>query len=168
MADDIQALAARLRRLEDSEEIRALFLRYADCLDANDFAGYANLFASDGELLAQLGTAKGPAAIRALLEERLGTDIAKARAVSFHVISNPVIEVDGDRATARVLWSYLTQRAEACRILDPHPGRALHRRPAARARPLEDRAPRDHPRPGLLATRTPEARRGIRTWGATA
>ena len=32
------------------------------------------------------------------------------------MISNPVIEVDGDRATARVLWSYLTQRAE-----DPHP-----------------------------------------------
>jgi 3-phenylpropionate/cinnamic acid dioxygenase small subunit len=113
---DIETLAARLQRLEDIEEIRALFLRYADCLDANDFAGYANLFASDGELLAQLGAAVGPAAIEALLEERLGTDIAKARAVSFHVISNPVIEVDGDRATARVLWSYLTQRAE-----DPHP-----------------------------------------------
>jgi 3-phenylpropionate/cinnamic acid dioxygenase small subunit len=113
---DIETLAARLGRLEDIEEIRALFLRYADCLDANDFAGYAGLFASDGELLAQLGAAVGPAAIQALLEERLGTAIAKARAVSFHVISNPVIEVDGDRATARVLWSYLTQRAE-----DPHP-----------------------------------------------
>ena len=59
MSPDIEKLAARLGRLEDIEEIRALFLRYADCLDANDFAGYANLFASDGELIAQLGTAKG-------------------------------------------------------------------------------------------------------------
>ena len=162
MAADIETLAARLQRLEDSEEIRALFLRYADCLDANDFAGYANLFASDGELLAQLGTAKGPAAIQALLEERLGTDIAKARAVSFHVISNPVIEVDGDRATARVLWSYLTAAGRGCPS-DSHPGRALHRRPAARGRPLEDRAPRDHARHGLFADRGRDRGRGILT-----
>ena len=31
MSADIEALAARLQRLEDIEEIRALFLRYADC-----------------------------------------------------------------------------------------------------------------------------------------
>jgi 3-phenylpropionate/cinnamic acid dioxygenase small subunit len=113
---DVTALAERLQRLEDLEEIRSLFLRYAEVLDADDFAGYAALFSEDGELIAQLGAAKGPQAIQELLESRLGTEAAKARSRSFHVIANPVIEVDGDEATARVLWSYLTQRAE-----DPHP-----------------------------------------------
>jgi 3-phenylpropionate/cinnamic acid dioxygenase small subunit len=116
MPADIDTLAARLQRLEDIEEIRGVFLRYAEVLDADDFAGYGDLFASDGVLSAQLGAAVGPDAIRELLQSKLGTDIAKARATSFHVISNPVIHVDGDTATARVLWSYLTQRAE-----DPHP-----------------------------------------------
>src|SRR5205823_2944775 len=74
-------------------------------LDAGDYAAYSELFAREGELVARLGGAKGPAAIRALLEQTLGT---RPRETAFHLLANPAIEVDGDRATARTLWAYLT------------------------------------------------------------
>src|SRR5690348_2288415 len=55
---------ARLRELEDREEIRDLLATYARHLDAGDHAAYADLFAEQGELVARLGSAKGPTAIR--------------------------------------------------------------------------------------------------------
>ena len=101
-------LEARLRRLEDVEEIQRLLLAYARCLDEGDYAGYSELFTEDGELNAQLGQAKGREAIRALLDRRLGDDDAPPRRKAFHLIGNPTIEVDGDRATSIVTWAYLT------------------------------------------------------------
>lgn len=101
------ALDRRLRRLEDLEEIRLLLERYAAFLDAADFAGYASLFARDGELVAPLGGARGPAAIQELLERSIGPTLATKR-TAFHWLGGPAIAVDGDRATSRVLWAYLT------------------------------------------------------------
>jgi uncharacterized protein (TIGR02246 family) len=107
MPADVE-LEARLRRLEDVEEIRTLLLEYARCLDAGDYAGYAELFTEDGVLDAQLGQAKGRDAIRALLEERLGSTADRLRPVAFHLIASPVVEVDGDSATSTVIWAYIT------------------------------------------------------------
>jgi uncharacterized protein (TIGR02246 family) len=104
----LEALEQRLRRLEDVEEIRALLEEYARCLDAGDHAAYAELFAQDGELHAQLGVAKGRAAIRELLDARLKGGGGAPRRTAFHQVGNAAIEVDGDRATSRVLWLYLT------------------------------------------------------------
>jgi 3-phenylpropionate/cinnamic acid dioxygenase small subunit len=101
------ALEARLRRLEDVDEIRLLLEEYARCLDAADYVGYSELFTEDGELHAQLGMAKGRDAIRALLDKRLDPG-AVPRPTAFHWIGNPTIQVDGDRATSVVLWSYVT------------------------------------------------------------
>jgi uncharacterized protein (TIGR02246 family) len=101
------SLASRLQRLEDVEEIRQLLQRYADCLDAADFAGYASLFAEDGELVAKLGRARGQKAIRELLDGAIGPTLATRR-TAFHLVGNPTISVDGDRAESRVLWAYLT------------------------------------------------------------
>jgi 3-phenylpropionate/cinnamic acid dioxygenase small subunit len=101
-------LETRLRRLEDAEEIRQLLLDYARCLDEADYVGYAQLFTEDGELHAQLGQAKGREAIRALLNRRLGADDAPPRRKAFHLIGNPTIQVEGDRATSIVTWAYLT------------------------------------------------------------
>jgi uncharacterized protein (TIGR02246 family) len=97
----------RLRELEDREEIRALHVSNADALDRKDFAAYAELFAEDGVLAAQLGGATGREAIRSLLEEAIGTD-PDARPAAFHLVANPQIELDGDTARTRVLWVYLT------------------------------------------------------------
>jgi uncharacterized protein (TIGR02246 family) len=101
------SLEERLQRLEDLEEIRGLLEEYARCLDAGDHAAYAQLFTEDGELHAQLGEAKGREAIRDLLDARLKGDRPAPR-TAFHQIGNATIEVDGDRATSRVLWAYVT------------------------------------------------------------
>jgi uncharacterized protein (TIGR02246 family) len=97
----------RLRRLEDLEEIRRLLEEYARCLDAGDHAAYAALFTEDGELHAQLGEAKGREAIRSLLDARL-KEPGRTPRTAFHQIGNATIELDGDRATSRVMWAYVT------------------------------------------------------------
>lgn len=103
MADD-DAIAQRLRRLEDLEEIRQLFVDYGRHLDAGDVDAYAGLFADEGEiLLGPIGRAKGRAAIVELMTKVR----ARARSASFHLVTNPVIHLDGDRATGEVLWTVI-------------------------------------------------------------
>ena len=97
----------RLQRLEDLEEIRTVLEENARCLDSGDHAGYAALFTENGVLAAQLGEAKGRDAIRDLLDARLKDD-APPRRTSFHHVGNATIAVDGDRATSRVIWMFLT------------------------------------------------------------
>jgi uncharacterized protein (TIGR02246 family) len=115
--EDRGTLEARLRRLEDIEEIRQLLLAYARCLDAGDYVGYAQLFAPDGELHAQLGQAKGREAIVALLEQRLGSAPERPRKTAYHLVGTPVLEVDGDRATSTVFWAYITHDDEGFPII---------------------------------------------------
>lgn len=99
--DDIDA---RLRRLEDTLEIQQLFVDYGHHLDAGDFAAYAALFADDGEvLLGPMGRAKGPAAIEKLMTELLADDVGR----TYHLITSPVIELDGDTATSEVMWTVI-------------------------------------------------------------
>ncbi len=107
MADG-RTVEERLRRLEDLEEIRALLVEYARCLDAGDHAAYADLFTEDGELRAQLGEAKGRKAIRELLDARLLDSGERARRTARHQLANPTITVDGDTATSTVLWLFVT------------------------------------------------------------
>jgi ketosteroid isomerase-like protein len=109
MADDLASLAARVRRLEDLLEIQQIFIDYGDHLDRGDFASYATLFASDGEvLLGPMGRAKGPVEIEALMTKVLGGQVGKA----YHVISSPVIELDGDVATSHVMWTVVERGAD--------------------------------------------------------
>jgi uncharacterized protein (TIGR02246 family) len=107
MSGEDQGLEARLRRLEDLEEIRQLFVDYGYNLDSGDFAAYSRLFADDGEiLLGPIGRATGPEAIRALMEKTLS---GRAGA-SYHIIANPIVQLDGDRATSDVMWAVVTRR----------------------------------------------------------
>jgi ketosteroid isomerase-like protein len=103
---EAEDLESRLRRLEDLAAIHQLFIDYGAYLDAHDFESYATLFADEGEvLLGPLGRAKGPQEIRALME---GT-MPPGSAQSFHVISNPVVTLDGDRAQTQVMWTVIQQ-----------------------------------------------------------
>jgi uncharacterized protein (TIGR02246 family) len=99
---------ARLRRLEDLEEIRALRIAYGQRLDSKDFAGMAALFTEDGELVAPLGTAKGRAAITETLVNRLDGIPA-----GYHYYSNTAITLDGDSAKMRVMFAYVQPDSEA-------------------------------------------------------
>jgi uncharacterized protein (TIGR02246 family) len=93
-------LAVRIQASEDREAIRALWAAYGRTLDARDFAAFGQLFARDGEFVAGAGaTAKGPAAVGALLEKLIGTNFPDSKGRNFHLYFNETIDVQGDRAT---------------------------------------------------------------------
>ena len=65
---DENALEARVKHLEDLQEIRTVLTTYGRFLDARDFSSYSRLFAKDGEWIGGLGKVQGPAAIQAFME----------------------------------------------------------------------------------------------------
>ncbi len=99
------SLEARLQRFEDKEEIEQLLLDYGRHLDDRDFAAYSRLFAADGEWAGGFGSVTGPANIQAFMEKNLGT--GPNRAGNYHLLSNFVITVDGETATAWSRWAFV-------------------------------------------------------------
>jgi uncharacterized protein (TIGR02246 family) len=92
---------ASIQRVEDQLAIERLLKEYGRTLDNRDFAAYAALFARDGEWKGALGSYRGPAAIQAAMEKIFkdaAADIPKGS--NFHVMSNFIIDVQGNRATA--------------------------------------------------------------------
>src|SRR5262245_14269891 len=71
-ADDLASLAKRVQVLEDREAIRALILAYGQAHDHRDYRTFSNLFASNGEWVGGLGSAKGPQAIFELMDKTIG------------------------------------------------------------------------------------------------
>jgi uncharacterized protein (TIGR02246 family) len=97
-----ESIDTRVQRLEDLLEIHQLFVDYGLALDAGDFDAYAALFAKDGEvLLGPMGRARGRDEIRALMSGMLSGGIGS----SFHIISSPQVQLDGDTATSQVMWT---------------------------------------------------------------
>jgi hypothetical protein len=99
-------LAARLQRVEDVEEIRTVLISYGRTLDAHDFTGYSHLFAKEGEWIGGFGTVKGPAAIEAFMVKNIGSP-GKAGG-TYHLLTNFMIDVKGDTATAWSRWTFVT------------------------------------------------------------
>jgi uncharacterized protein (TIGR02246 family) len=101
------ALAARVQVLEDRDAIRALLVSYASTLDNRDFAGFEQLWAKDAEFIGGGGnSAKGPAAIRELLQGLLKKNAAPVPGRDFHLVMNQTIDVTGGTATgfSRGTW----------------------------------------------------------------
>ncbi|MFO7324373.1 MAG: nuclear transport factor 2 family protein [Pseudomonadota bacterium] len=96
---------------DDRAEIDELFARYLFALDWQDPGMYGSVFAPDGVLVWAGGTVNGREAI---VEEIRNARAADQRANESqpglrpfrrrHFISNFVLRIDGDRATARSLW----------------------------------------------------------------
>jgi ketosteroid isomerase-like protein len=101
----MKTIEDRLRALEDIEEIRNLKARYAAACDDNYNAdAIAELFAEDAVWDAgALGHAEGRVAIRKFFSRS-----AEFFPFAVHNVMNPIIEVDGDRATGQ--W-YMLQPA---------------------------------------------------------
>src|SRR5690349_9976661 len=97
---------ARLGRLEDTEQIRRLTQEYLRHLDARDLDTYGRLFAEDGEWLGGTGYGKTPAGITAMLNERLPARGADGP-TAWHLVTEPEISLDGDRATGTVTWTWV-------------------------------------------------------------
>ena len=96
----------RLRALEDKEQIAQLLIDYGRHLDSRDLAAYAALFAADGEWIGGFGKVAGRANIQVFMEKSLGT--GPNRGGSYHIMSNFVIAVKGDTATAWSRWTFVT------------------------------------------------------------
>ena len=96
------SLEARVGALEARAEIESLMLDYGRTLDRRDFAAFASLWAAEAEYVQGKGPgAKGPAAIRAVLERAFAQNAARVKEPNFHVLFNIAIgPIEGDRATA--------------------------------------------------------------------
>ena len=105
-AQQAGALDTRLRQLEDKEQIAQLLIDYGRHLDSRDLAAYAALFAADGEWVGGFGTVAGRSNIQAFMEKSLGT--GPNTGGSYHIMSNFVITVKGDAATAWSRWTFVT------------------------------------------------------------
>lgn len=93
---DESSLEARLARMEDLEAIKQLKARYCEiCDDDHNPDRIVTLFTKDGIWEGEgIGKAEGHAAIRDLF-----TGFQKAMSFTMHMVMNPIIEIDGDRAT---------------------------------------------------------------------
>jgi len=111
---DEGSIAARLQAVEDQAAIEKLVTSdYSTALDTEDWNAFGALFTADAEfrLLAKQFPPreyKGNAAIQKSLippsELPAGEVPPGARASIKHVITNPHVQLDGDRATATSYW----------------------------------------------------------------
>jgi 3-phenylpropionate/cinnamic acid dioxygenase small subunit len=101
------SVAERLQRLEDKDAIQDLLIEYGRLLDDGDWVGYSQLFARKGTWTGSFGTATGPAEILAMLRKSLGSAPPhhSNEVRSFHLMTNCVIRIEGDRATATSRWT---------------------------------------------------------------
>jgi uncharacterized protein (TIGR02246 family) len=107
------ALAARVQTLEDRDAIRALLVSYAHTLDTRDFDGFEQLWARDAEFIGGGGNnAKGPKAIRDLLQGLLGKNGAPVPGRDFHLVMNQTVDVNGDMATGYSRGTWVNTNAE--------------------------------------------------------
>lgn len=99
------------RYARDRAEIEDLQGRYLFALDWQDPELYASTFTEDGVLVWAGGTVNGRAAIVKEMQQAREAD-AKANAATAplpafkrrHYVSNLVLRVEGDQATARAFW----------------------------------------------------------------
>jgi hypothetical protein len=104
------SLAARVQRMEDIEEIRTVLVNYGRFLDAHDFVAYGRLFATNGEWIGGFGTVKGPSEIEAFMIKNIGTPGKPSG--TYHLLTNFIIDVHGDNATAWSRWNFVTPGAD--------------------------------------------------------
>lgn len=108
----LESVEERLQRLEDRGAIHDLLIRYGQLLDEEDLVGYSRLFAKDGVWEGGIGSAKGPDGIHDMLEKVFGRMKRGQFGNSYHVMSDIMIEVDGDRATSRSNWTWIVEGEE--------------------------------------------------------
>jgi hypothetical protein len=99
------------RYAQDRAEIDDLLSRYLFALDWQDPELYGDVFAPDGVLIWAGGTVNGRAAIVQELRNAKAADEHTNAATPAlrpfkrrHFVSNFVVRIEGDRATARSLW----------------------------------------------------------------
>lgn len=102
MSDDLPAVVARLKVLEDERAILQNLYRYGQTIDAGNEEGWIDCFTEDGTFFAQ-GRHATHTALDVTGREGLREFIAghSRRPVAFHqhCVVEPIITLDGDEAT---------------------------------------------------------------------
>ena len=100
---DLDAILARLQRVEDELEIRRLLIEYSARLDGKDIDAWIDVFAKNGTWQNGDLVYTGPEQLRELLHKEFGGEppINYNQTMTYQVIHGPQIEVDGDRAKVR-------------------------------------------------------------------
>ena len=115
MTVELDQIVARLERVEDELAIRRVILSYGPAADAGETARAGALWADDGEYDwdPTLPALHGPDAVAAMLDGK-GHQSLIAHGVA-HFAGPPLIEVDGDRATA-LSYSFVLRRDDDQRV----------------------------------------------------
>jgi uncharacterized protein (TIGR02246 family) len=101
VSTDVEELLARVRRLEDHQEILQSLVDYGELLDARDLTSWARLWAEDAEFEMSGGkVARG----RAAIHDMLAAVVDKAPQTVVHLELNPRITIDGDTARSSMLY----------------------------------------------------------------
>lgn len=111
---------------DDRAAIEDLHGRYLFAFDWQDADAYAATFAPNGILNYGGGEIRGREAISAFIEEgrarteqtRANTPEGERPPVGRHIISNIVIEVEGDRARSLAYWTHMTSDATGYGTVD--------------------------------------------------
>jgi uncharacterized protein (TIGR02246 family) len=117
MAAELEELRERVKALEDREEIRRLIQEYRRTLDDRDLRSFSKLFAKDGTWTGRSGEATGPEAICTMLEHALSDNPPAPGPTLFHLNTDPDIDLDGDRATARLFWMHVRRGTDDIPVL---------------------------------------------------
>ncbi len=104
-----QSHEARIKALEDKEQIHDLIDEYNLLHNLEDWGALAQLFAKNGELRAFNQVARGPAQVLALVREKMGQtpyDPLNVKGVLFNT-SVLIIPTDADHAKVESRWIYV-------------------------------------------------------------
>jgi hypothetical protein len=123
----LEALAAKVKQLEDTQEISNVLIAYGRALDSRDFKAFSSLFAKDGSWAGGLGSVSGgPQAIYDFMTGRIGGGRANnngggnanagrgrqgggaGAGTTYHIMSNFKIDLNGDTATASSRWTFVS------------------------------------------------------------
>ncbi|MEP7312082.1 MAG: nuclear transport factor 2 family protein [Pseudomonadota bacterium] len=107
-----KTLEQRVQVAADKQEIIELLLEYGRTLDRKDYEAYGKLFARDGEWLGGGAPARGPKAIEERMRKTFGPESGVKWTTDFHVLTNPIVNVEGDRATAWSRWLFISPGAD--------------------------------------------------------
>jgi len=122
----LEALAAKVKRMEDVQAITDVLIAYGRALDTRDFKWYSSLFAKDGSWSGGMGKVTGgPQAVYDFMTSQIGGGGQRnangggnagaarpARPIgygsTYHIMSNFKIDVNGDSATASSRWTFVS------------------------------------------------------------
>ncbi|MBV9249349.1 MAG: nuclear transport factor 2 family protein [Acetobacteraceae bacterium] len=109
-----QGETAMASMLEEKDAIREVLARYCFHLDGGQFEQMAALFTEDGTWHTAFGVAKGRAAIADLARKLRAGDPPPSRGV--HLVTNIVIELNGDSARVSSNWIVAENSAEGPKV----------------------------------------------------